>query len=447
MRSFPLVVLVAASLSIPPAAVAQQRVVRGGVTYSRPAPMHGGGVRPVPMHGGVQPAPIHSGRPVTSHWNGRPGWTGSNPGWNGSRPGWSGANPGHGTRPSWGGKWNGRWMGGWRAPGGWGGYRRPIRGYVLPSYWAGPQFYVGNYASYGLSSPPYGYQWSRYYDDAVLADGNGRVWDTVSGVDWNDYEEGYAEGYQDGAQGQAIGGYADRGGHDGREYAYGPGNDAYRYRDRRESGVGGALIGGAVGAVAGSAVAGHGNRLGGALIGGGVGALAGQAIDKAEDRGRYAPPPPPPGYGAGYAPPPGYGAGYAPPSAAGYDSRAYGRDAYAGGGYHGGAPEVVYAPPREHVQPLHVEAQDGWSSWRGDGVTVATGTSGTGYAAGGYYHAPATTTVVTVAGAPTTTTTVTEYVEEVETYRPAKAVVRRSARKWRPAAKKPAACACQCVCR
>lgn len=409
MRSLPLVTLVAASLSMPQVATAQQRVSRGGVTYSRPGAAQLPAVRPLPGQGV------------------RPG------------PGYWGA-----TRPAWGGRWNGRWMGGWRAPGGWGGYVRPARGYVLPSYWVAPQFGIANYASYGLSAPPYGYNWSRYYDDAVLADGHGRVWDSVSGVEWNDYEEGYSDGYEDGARGdEYAGGGAGvtYGGatYGGRYQDGGNAHDGYygedgRYRGgRRESGVGGALIGGAVGAVAGGAIAGRGNRLGGALIGSGLGALAGQAIDKAEDRGRYAPPPP--GYGAGYPPPaPGYG----------YDTRAYASGGYAQG-YYGGAPQVVYANPRERVQPYHVETSDGWSNWRGDGVTVAT-SSGAGYAAGGYYHPGASTTVVTVAGVPTTTTTVTEYVEEVQ-YRPAAKRAVRSARKWKPAPKKRAACDCQCVCR
>ena len=42
--------------------------------------------------------------------------------------------------------------------------------------------------------------------------------------------------------------------------------------------VGGGLLGGAAGAVAGTFIAGHGSRLAGGLIGGGVGALAGMAI-------------------------------------------------------------------------------------------------------------------------------------------------------------------------
>jgi len=54
----------------------------------------------------------------------------------------------------------------------------------------------------------------------------------------------------------------------------------------RDSGVGGAVIGGLVGGVAGNRIAGPGNRTVGTVAGAAVGAVAGAAIDKAEDRGR-----------------------------------------------------------------------------------------------------------------------------------------------------------------
>lgn len=89
----------------------------------------------------------------------------------------------------------------------------------------------------------------------------------------------------------------------------------------RDNGVGGALIGGAVGALAGNRIAGRGNRTVGTVAGAAVGAIAGTVIDKAEDRGRnrdeceaylddyYARYTQPgygyPGYGYGY--PAGYG--------------------------------------------------------------------------------------------------------------------------------------------
>lgn len=54
----------------------------------------------------------------------------------------------------------------------------------------------------------------------------------------------------------------------------------------RDSGVGGAVIGGVVGAVAGNRIAGRGNRTVGTLAGAAVGAAAGTVIDRAEDSGR-----------------------------------------------------------------------------------------------------------------------------------------------------------------
>lgn len=78
----------------------------------------------------------------------------------------------------------GRWHGGRNAPGGYKSYRRPYRGFILPSYWVNPSFFIGSYSSYGLRAPTYGYNWSRYYDDAVLTDNRGYVYDTVTNVPW-----------------------------------------------------------------------------------------------------------------------------------------------------------------------------------------------------------------------------------------------------------------------
>ncbi|MEY4269922.1 MAG: hypothetical protein RLZZ58_1138 [Pseudomonadota bacterium] len=55
---------------------------------------------------------------------------------------------------------------------------------------------------------------------------------------------------------------------------------------RRDNGVGGAVIGGAVGGFAGNRIAGRGDRTAGTLIGAGVGAVAGAAIDQGEDSKR-----------------------------------------------------------------------------------------------------------------------------------------------------------------
>jgi len=79
---------------------------------------------------------------------------------------------------------DGRWEAGFRAPGGWNSYRRLHRGHSLPGYWRGNDFRVQDYLSFGLSAPPSGYSWMRYYDDAVLVDHDGRVWDSIDGIAW-----------------------------------------------------------------------------------------------------------------------------------------------------------------------------------------------------------------------------------------------------------------------
>jgi Ni/Co efflux regulator RcnB len=114
------------------------------------------------------------------------------------------------TQRRWGGYNGGRWSGGSNAPGGWKAYRRPHRGYALPQYWFSPSFYIADFGSYGLAPPPAGYSWHRYYDDAVLVDGRGRVWDSVNGLDWDGAGygqggyDGYASGYSQ-SYGQSYG--------------------------------------------------------------------------------------------------------------------------------------------------------------------------------------------------------------------------------------------------
>lgn len=142
-----------------------------------------------------------------------------------------------------------RWV---SVPGGWNAYRAPGYGYTLPRHWVSSTYYIPDYRSFGLPSPAAGYGWSRYYDDMVLTDRWGRVYD------WRDARDA----------------------HDGRE-----GGD-YRPRKRDRSGIVGTIIGGAVGALTGNLIAGAGSRLAGSLIGGGVGALAGQVIDSGKIGGR-----------------------------------------------------------------------------------------------------------------------------------------------------------------
>lgn len=176
-------------------------------------------------------------------------------------------------------KYQGRWVGGWQAPGGWNAYRRPYRGFVLPSYWISPSFYIGNWSSYGLAAPSAGYGWSRYYDDAVMTDRYGRVVDYVPSYNW-DRGSTRSRYYDDGGYDYAA--YPD--GYDDRYYEY----DAPRKRNDKLSGVGGAVVGGAAGAILGSAIGGRGNRGAGALIGGGLGALAGlAAAESSKERRPY----------------------------------------------------------------------------------------------------------------------------------------------------------------
>lgn len=114
----------------------------------------------------------------------------------------------------WGNRIDGRWYAGAQAPGGWNAYRRMGRGHHLPNYWMGSGFRIPDYLSWGLAAPPYGYFWVRYYDDAVLVDGRGDVWDSVSGIGWDD-------GYDAGA-------WADSGGSYSSSYSYSSTGAGYR---------------------------------------------------------------------------------------------------------------------------------------------------------------------------------------------------------------------------
>ncbi len=294
--------------------------------------------------------------------------------------------------PRWGGRVQGRWYGGQYAPGGWAAYRVPIRGAVLPRYWIAPSFHIPDWSTYGLVQPMPGYDWYRYYDDAVLADRAGRVFDHRSDIDWDARDDG--------------------------RYVRDDDADDVRYRGegpvaRRDDGVGGAVIGGVAGAVAGNVIAGRGNRLGGTALGAGVGALAGTAIDRAEDRGRDVPQ----RYDDGYD---GYGASYPVP---GDDVPVAPDD---GDPYDRRGPDIVYAPYREQVQPTGRAAgpvRGGYvETVRSPGYSTTTTHSGGGYVADGYYYPPATVTTVTV-GSPVITTTTTE---EVVTYSTPRTVRRRA---------------------
>lgn len=122
--------------------------------------------------------------------------------------------------PQWGVNGNGRWAAADRAPGGVRGYRRVGRGSRLPRYWVNPDFLIGNFGYYGLPQPPFGYSWSRYYDDAVLIDTRGRVLDSAYGIDWNRPYGSYAYG-------QPGGGYAQPGVVYGAPQVYGTPGGGY----------------------------------------------------------------------------------------------------------------------------------------------------------------------------------------------------------------------------
>jgi Ni/Co efflux regulator RcnB len=66
--------------------------------------------------------------------------------------------------------------------GGWGGhYWR--RGEFLPAVFFQPNYFIGDYWSYGLWAPDYGYQWIRVGADALLINlATGEVVDVVPGV-------------------------------------------------------------------------------------------------------------------------------------------------------------------------------------------------------------------------------------------------------------------------
>lgn len=337
--------------------------------------------RMVPPSSGMAPAPM--GGPAAAFPAPIPGSPNIAPHSAGMRHG-----PGPNGARHWGGQYEGHWIGGMRAPGGWTQYRRPYRGYGLPAYWLSSGFRIGDWGDYGLYQPPVGYNWSRYYDDAVLLDNRGSVYDTVGGIDWNRYDldeaqggridayaanadeyratagAGYAYPPQGGYAGQP-GGYATHDGYSSERGGYPP--------SPRSNGVGGALIGGAAGGIAGGLIAGRHDKVGGALIGAGAGALAGYAIDRSVNRRprdypQYGP-------GAGY-PAPGYGPRFGYPS----QGMGYGR------------------PPIIHT----------------DGGTVVTTSTGDGYGNG--YYSGGSVTTVTVSSTPIVTTT-TEVFEDDVTYK------------------------------
>ncbi|SIN87981.1 regulator RcnB of Ni and Co efflux [Parasphingorhabdus marina DSM 22363] len=167
--------------------------------------------------------------------------------------------------------------------------------------------------------------------------------------------------------------------HDYRGYSQRDEELAYLQRCRKSSGIGGAVVGGALGALAGNRIAGRGNRLGGSLIGGGLGAVAGAAIEQSSDRCRKL-------------------------------LRKYGEEEH----------HVRRDHHRKQARKHHVYP----SGWQG----------GYYYPAYYYQHAqPMVTTIIIESQPVTTTTTTTTYVDEEVIYTKPRPVAKK---RWRKAAPK-----------
>jgi len=68
-------------------------------------------------------------------------------------------------------------------------YRRIERGGTVPQRWWGDDVQVRNWRTYGFPEPFEGGRWVRYYDDALLIDGGGRVYDSMKYSDWDGHSE------------------------------------------------------------------------------------------------------------------------------------------------------------------------------------------------------------------------------------------------------------------
>jgi Ni/Co efflux regulator RcnB len=75
-----------------------------------------------------------------------------------------------------------------------GNVQRFRRGHVIPNVWMGPRFQVHAWQMYGFPQPQPGFQWVRYYDDALLVDRGGRVMDGRYGFDWDRYGDRWVYG-------------------------------------------------------------------------------------------------------------------------------------------------------------------------------------------------------------------------------------------------------------
>lgn len=154
--------------------------------------------------GGVRNAPLNPPTPQPGGW-GANGWHGGAPGSpmaGDPRPG--GMGPGGPAMRHGGGHWQGQ-------------YRHVGRGYRLPRFWLSPDYALSDWGRYGLGQPGYGQNWIRYYDDALLIDGGGRVLDGRYGLDWDrgNYDYGYGNGDDDYGYGGGEYDYGHGGGHGG----------------------------------------------------------------------------------------------------------------------------------------------------------------------------------------------------------------------------------------
>jgi Ni/Co efflux regulator RcnB len=182
------------------------------------------------------------------------------------------------------------------------GWQRFGRGHVVPPHFRNRQFFVHDWRAFGWPAPMAGGNWIRYYDDALLIDGHGRVVDGRYGWDWD--RRGGHMAYDEG-------GYDRDADYDRDDYGrggdYGEDEDGYGrgHHDEDDRVV---------------RVYRHGDGYGGG---------SGDCRSRCAPAGGFPPPPPPhPGYGHGSGG--GYGSGYG-----------YGYGMGYGYGYGGGGAVVV----------------------------------------------------------------------------------------------------------
>lgn len=261
-----------------------------------------------------------------------------------------------------------------------------------PGVFAGDDRVIASPTAYNNGRPTYQGDWEGSYqeDGSYQGEWQGTYQDTDGQVYQGEYSgtfigDGNVSPHWGSQPTQHVG---DRGYRDQRSDEM-----AYLERCKKSSGIGGAVIGGAVGALAGNRIAGRGNRLGGSLIGGGLGAVAGAAIDQGTDKCRKM-------------------------------LKRYGYEQQQAGRRHEyrQQPAQYRQQPVQHRRPQQQQSHQAYpNGWNG-------------YYTPGYYYPqaqqPMVTTIV-VQSAPVTTTTTTTYVEEEVVYSKPK-----YKKRWKPAAKR-----------